>query len=354
MVISRMQAREYAERLGFGAEVAAKAMESGEGGGSRLLGCKLESCTDLWAFAGLDARRSQLGGGCGWRWRSTSRCCWPRWSAGSLTGSLAVLADAGHLLSDVGSIVLALIAARLASLPARPAHLRLPALRGAGGAGQRAAAGRGQRRHRLGGDRAALRPPRSTAPGAGTGLLGLAGNLAATWVLARGQREDINLEGVLRHSVADALGSLGVVSPAVRPARRLRHRRPDRRPADRRPGPRLLLALDQGAFEVLMEAAPADLDVDGSARRSAARRGCARSTTSRLDRHRRLRRAVRPRRRRPGCDRDLVRRRLELTLAERFGIEHTTLQMEEEADQALLQVENAPAAKGPSQGRLQV
>jgi hypothetical protein len=31
-----------------------------------------------------------------------------------------------------------------------------------------------------------------------------------------------------------------------------------------------------------------------------------------------------------------------LTLAERFGIEHTTLQMEEEADQALLQVENAP------------
>ena len=43
-----------------------------------------------------------------------------------------------------------------------------------------------------------------------------------------------------------------------------------------------------------------------------------------------------------GCDRDLIRRRLELTLRERFGIEHTTLQMEEEADQALLQVENAP------------
>ena len=41
-------------------------------------------------------------------------------------------------------------------------------------------------------------------------------------------------------------------------------------------------------------------------------------------------------------DRDLVRRRLELTLRERFGIEHTTLQMEEEADQALLRVENAP------------
>ena len=37
---------------------------------------------------------------------------------GFITGSLAVLADAGHVLSDVGAIVLALIAARLAARPA--------------------------------------------------------------------------------------------------------------------------------------------------------------------------------------------------------------------------------------------
>jgi cobalt-zinc-cadmium efflux system protein len=43
-----------------------------------------------------------------------------------------------------------------------------------------------------------------------------------------------------------------------------------------------------------------------------------------------------------GSDRDLIRRRLELTLRETFGIEHTTLQMEEEASQDLLRVENAP------------
>ena len=36
---------------------------------------------------------------------------------GVITGSLAVLADAGHLLSDVGSIGLALLAAALASRP---------------------------------------------------------------------------------------------------------------------------------------------------------------------------------------------------------------------------------------------
>ena len=37
------------------------------------------------------------------------------------------------------------------------------------------------------------------------------GNVAATVALAGGDREDINLEAVLRHSAGDALGSLGVV-----------------------------------------------------------------------------------------------------------------------------------------------
>jgi hypothetical protein len=42
---------------------------------------------------------------------------------------------------------------------------------------------------------------------------------------------------------------------------------------------------------------------------------------------------------RRGADRDLVRLRLEQLLHERFGIEHTTLQIVEEADEGLLQVE---------------
>ncbi len=41
------------------------------------------------------------------------------------------------------------------------------------------------------------------------------------------------------------------------------------------------------------------------------------------------------------ADRDLIRRRLEVLLGERFEIEHTTLQMEEEAGKTLLEVENA-------------
>jgi cobalt-zinc-cadmium efflux system protein len=265
---------------------------------------------------------------------------------GILTGSLAVLADAGHLLSDVGSIVLALIAARLAAMPA---------------AGRRTF---GYQRSEV---LAALvnglllvavsvviaveaigrfsDPP--SIDGAGVlalGALGLAGNLAATWVLARGQREDINLEGVLRHSFADALGSLGVLiagafvlfggSDIVDPIVSL-----------------LIAALVFASswrlikepFDVLMESAPADLDVDRMGAticeedgvRSVhdlhvwtVTAGFGAVAAHVVVAH--------------GADRDRIRQRLELTLRERFGIEHTTLQMEEEAEGGLLRVENAP------------
>jgi cobalt-zinc-cadmium efflux system protein len=43
-----------------------------------------------------------------------------------------------------------------------------------------------------------------------------------------------------------------------------------------------------------------------------------------------------------GSDRDLAMRRLEVMLHERFGIDHTTLQIEEQASQGLLEVEPAP------------
>src|SRR3954469_25525383 len=133
---------------------------------------------------------------------------------GFLTGSLAVLADAGHLLSDVGSIVLALIAARLASMPA---------------AGQRTF---GYQRSEvlaalvnglllvavsIGIAIAAIGrlsdPPGIDGWGVlALGLFGLAGNLGASLVPAPGQREDLNLEGVARHSAAAALGSRGLVA----------------------------------------------------------------------------------------------------------------------------------------------
>ncbi len=265
---------------------------------------------------------------------------------GVITGSLAVLADAGHVLSDVGSIALALFAARLATLPA---------------AGRRTF---GYQRSEV---LAALvngltlvavsvvitveaigrfsDPPSIEAGGVlGLGLLGLAGNVAATLVLARGQREDINLEGVLRHSAADALGSIGVVvagafvllggSDIVDPIVSL-----------------LIAALVFASswrlikepFDVLMESAPADLDVEGMGRAICGIEGVSSvhdlhvwtvtSGFGAVAAHVVVAQ---------GADRDLIRRELEFTLHDRFGIEHTTLQIEEEAEQGLLHVDNAP------------
>ncbi len=161
-------------------------------------------------------------------------------------------------------------------------------------------------------------------------------------VLARGQREDINLEGVLRHSFADALGSLGVVlagafvlaggSDIVDPIVGLLIAG-------------LVLAsswrLIKEPFDVLMESAPAGLDVDGMGA-ALCREDGVRSVHDlhvwtvtagfgAVAAHVVVAQ---------GADRDLIRRRLELTLGESFGIEHTTLQMEEEAEVGLLRVEN--------------
>lgn len=265
---------------------------------------------------------------------------------GVLTGSLAVFADAGHLLSDVGSIGLALFAAALAARPAagrmtfgyQRSEILAALVNGlllvaVAVAIAYAAVGR------LGD------PPQIDGLGVlGLGLLGLLGNVAATVVLSRGQREDVNLEGVLRHSVADALGSLGVVlagafvlaggSSIVDPVVSLAIAA-------------LILVsswrLISEPLGVLMEAAPADLDVDAAGAAICEEDGVrsvhdlhiwtVTSGFGALAAHVVVS---------SECDRDLVRRRIELLLHERFGIDHTTLQMEEQAAEGLLRVENAP------------
>ena len=267
---------------------------------------------------------------------------------GILTGSLALLADAGHVLSDAGSIVLALIAARLATLPAagrrtfgyQRSEVLAALVNGlllvvVSIAIAIAAFGRF-------GD-----PPEIDGWGVlALGVFGLAGNVAATVVLARGQREDINLEGVLRHSVADALGSVGVIvagavvllggSPVVAPIVGLLI------------AVRILassLRLIKEPFDVLMEAAPAGMDVERIGATICEEEGVrsvhdlhvwtVTSGFGAIAAHVVVAQ---------GVDRDLIRRRLELTLRDGFGIEHTTLQMEEEASQELLHVEGIDGA----------
>ena len=251
-----------------------------------------------------------------------------------LFGSVALLADAGHVLSDIGAIGLGLFAATLAARPAR---------------GRRTF---GYHRSEIiaalanglalvvvavlvlveSAGRLADPPPVEGLGVLVVGVLGLAGNLAATLVLAGGDREDLNLEGVLRHSAADALGSLGVlVAGAIVLLTGWLY-------ADPIAG--LLIAvlilvgswrLVREPFDVLMEAAPRGLDVPAIGRAMSEVEGVREvhdlhvwTVTSGFPA---LAAHVLTA---PAEDSDEVRRRLEALLADRFGIEHTTLQTERE------------------------
>ena len=262
---------------------------------------------------------------------------------GLLTGSLALLADAGHVLSDVGAIGLGLAAAALATRAGGPrstyglhrsevlaALVNGLALVVIAVLVAIAAVGR------------LSDPP--DVEGAGVlalGLFGLAGNAVATWVLARGDRVDVNLEAVLRHSFADALGSLAVVaSGGLILATDWLEADPI---ASLVVAVLILLASVRLVMEplgVLMESAPAGLDVEELGRALVGVDGVREVhelhvwtvTTgfTALSAH-----VVTV----GGRDRDLARRELEYLLRERYGIAHTTLQMEEAADEGkLLQV----------------
>jgi cobalt-zinc-cadmium efflux system protein len=252
---------------------------------------------------------------------------------GILTGSLALLADAGHLLSDVGAIAVGLVAAGLAGRAPTPARtfgyhrteilaallngvaLVAVALLIVVGAVARLSD-----------------PPEVEGVGVVVlGVAGLVGNVTATWVLAGGSRADINLEGVLRHSAADALSSLGVVLTGaillttgwntIDPLMSL------------------LIAGLIGAgswrllkepIDVLMEAAPPGIDVQEVAAAMTEDPDVVEihdlhvwtvtSDFPALAAHLVVR---------PGADRDRVRTRVEEVLGERFGIQHTTLQLVE-------------------------
>lgn len=244
--------------------------------------------------------------------------------------SVALLADAGHVLSDVAAIGIGLAAALMAERPAR---------------GQRTF---GLQRGEI---LAALvngltlvavavfvfadsisrlsNPP--SVDGAGVlaiGLVGLAGNAAATFALAGGDREDLNLEGVLRHSAADALGSLGVVvSGAIVLTTGWRYADPI---AGIAIGVLIVLGswgLVREALDVLMEAAPEGIDVSEVGQAMAAVPGVREvhdlhvwTVTSGFPA---LAAHVRTD---PREDVDIVRERVEVVLHEQFGIEHTTLQ----------------------------
>ena len=136
---------------------------------------------------------------------------------GLVTGSLALLADAGHMLSDTFSLGLALFAVWLAGRPATPnrsfGYKRAEILAAFANGATLVAISiwifvESYRRlweppEILGGWMLAV---------ATTGLLV---NVAGALILSRSGGESLNLQGALRHVLADVLGSAGAIVAAL-------------------------------------------------------------------------------------------------------------------------------------------
>jgi cobalt-zinc-cadmium efflux system protein len=124
---------------------------------------------------------------------------------GIAAGSLALLSDAAHMLTDAGALALSLVAIRLARRPAAGAMTF-----GLKRAEILAAAINGSTLLVLGllivyeGVRRLLDPPDvDGAPVLIVAVVGIGVNLAATSILARANRQSLNVEGAFQHILTD-------------------------------------------------------------------------------------------------------------------------------------------------------
>ncbi|MDP6936436.1 MAG: cation diffusion facilitator family transporter [Candidatus Marinimicrobia bacterium] len=136
---------------------------------------------------------------------------------GIITGSLALLSDAGHMLTDVGALGLAIIVTGLAAKPPDErrtyGYLKTEIL-GAFINGATLVAICGfilwEALHR-----SATPYEIMPLPMLGIAILGLAANVISAIILYKGQTENINIKSAYLHLVSDALGSVGVVISAL-------------------------------------------------------------------------------------------------------------------------------------------
>ncbi len=138
-------------------------------------------------------------------------------AGGWMAGSLALLADAAHMLADVAALGLALIAAWIAQRPATPQRsfgfLRLEILAAlVNGAVLFAIA--------IGIGVEAWRRMRAPAAVNGSLLLGVAAigfvaNLIAVVILHRGHQHSLNQRAAYLHVLGDLLGSVGAIAAGV-------------------------------------------------------------------------------------------------------------------------------------------
>jgi cobalt-zinc-cadmium efflux system protein len=261
---------------------------------------------------------------------------------GLLTGSLALLADAGHMLGDVAALAVALVAGWLATRPATPkrsfGYRRAEIL---------AALANGVALVGIAiwvfieAIRRLDHPPHVLAGWMlAVAVVGLGVNLAAAWILTRVEEENLNVQAAFRHVLADVAGSAGVILAGLVVVAT------GWRQADPLAGLVIgLLILGSSwtilrdSIAILLEATPAGIDAGQVGRRMAAAEGVVEvhdlhiwtitSGFPALSAHVLVRR---------GDDCHARRRELELMLEQEFQLEHTTLQVEHVGESEGLQI----------------
>ena len=266
--------------------------------------------------------------------------------AGLLAGSLALLSDAAHMLTDAAAIGLALVAARLAARPAAGSFTF-----GLGRAEILSAQINGAALFLLAGAIAIEGVRRLGSPPDVDGTIvvavGVAGalvNVGAFWALSRSERQSLNVAGARAHVLADLYGSAaaicaGTVIALGGPAWVDALAALTVAVLMLRSGWTLLL----GSTRILLEAAPAGMDPQDVGEALASMPGIIEvhdlhvwEVTSgfvAVAAHVIVA---------PDDDCHLRRRELQAVLHERFGIRHTTLQVDHESWQPLVQIEPAP------------
>ena len=262
---------------------------------------------------------------------------------GIAASSLALLSDAAHMLTDAGALAFALVALRLAARPAggrftyglKRAEILSAQLNGATLLALALVIV-------YEGIRRVIDPPATEGMAVlVVALTGVAVNLAATLALTRANRRSLNVEGAFQHILtdlaafaatavaglvivltgyarADGIAALVVAAIMLRAAYRLLR--------------------DSG--RVLLEAAPKGIDPDEVGRALASTHHVrdvhdlhvweVTSGFPALSAHVLVE---------PGCDCHKHRRQLDRLLRERFGITHTTLQVDHAPRQGLLELE---------------
>ncbi|MEU2080582.1 cation diffusion facilitator family transporter [Streptomyces albus] len=274
-----------------------------------------------------------------------------------VAGSLALLSDAAHMLTDAVSIVLALVAMRLSARPARGGYtfgLKRAEILSAHANGLTlilAALWLGYEAVRR-----LLDPPEVTGwMVVTTAVTGIVVNLLATWFLSRANRSSLNVEGAYQHilndlfafigtavaglvvvitgfSQADAIATLLVVALMLKAG----------------------YGLLRESGRIFLEAAPVGLDPDEIGDALAA----ADAVTEVHDLHVWTITSGQPALSahvlvEPGGDCHRVRRNLDRLLADRYGLTHTTLQIDHAdrlpagAHALTLTTAHCPAPHGP-------